>query len=153
MNIVLIEPEIPPNTGNIARLCAATGSLLHLVGPLGFRLHDRALRRAGVDYWDEVNIERHTNFEIYLAERNPPRIFLFSTRGKRSIYEEEFYAGDSFVFGSEGKGLSDGLLDMYPNSILQIPMQTDRVRSLNLANSVSIVLYEALRQINVKMQA
>lgn len=147
ISVVLVEPEIPPNTGNIARLCAATGSPLHLIGPLGFRLHDRAVRRAGVDYWDAVNITRHVNFSTYLTSVQPPRLFLFSTRGSRSIYDVEFTPGDNLVFGSEGSGLSDQLLDMYPEEqIIQIPMRTDIVRSLNLANAVSIALYEALRQ-------
>jgi len=148
LSVVLIEPEIPPNTGNIARLCAATGSLLHLVGPLGFRLHDRALRRAGVDYWDEVDISRHVNFEAYLAAQTPPRFYLFSTQGTRSCYDVEYHPGDALVFGSEGHGLPDALLEAWPDCVLQIPMRTDRVRSLNLANAASIVLYEALRQIN-----
>ncbi|HEY3379170.1 MAG TPA: tRNA (cytidine(34)-2'-O)-methyltransferase [Armatimonadota bacterium] len=146
-SVVLIEPEIPPNTGNIARLCAATGAELHLVGPLGFRLHDRALRRAGVDYWDAVNVQRHINFDGYLAEQKPPRFFLFSTQGERSHFDVTYQPGDALVFGSEGKGLSDTLLAAWPERIIQIPMRTDRVRSLNLANSVSIALYEALRQV------
>ena len=149
-SIVLVEPEIPQNTGNIARLCAATGSPLHLVGPLGFQTHDRALRRAGVDYWDAVDITREVNFQQYLANRRPPRFFLFSTAGERSIYDVAYQPGDAFVFGSEGKGLSDSLLDAYPDCVLQIPMKTDRVRSLNLANTESIVLYEALRQVNCR---
>ena len=150
LSVVLVEPEIPPNTGNIARLCAATASPLHLVGPLGFHLHDRALRRAGVDYWDAVNIHRHVNFTDYLAAQAPTRFFLFSTRGEHSHFATNFRPGDALVFGSEGSGLPDALLDAYPDAILQIPMRIDRVRSLNLANAVAIVLYEALRQINCR---
>ena len=149
-SVVLVEPEIPQNTGNIARLCAATGSPLHLVGPLGFQTHDRALRRAGVDYWDAVQVSREVNFAQYLEERQPPRFFLFSTAGERSFFDVEYQPGDAFVFGSEGKGLPDALLAAYPDRVLQIPMKTERVRSLNLANSVSIVLYEALRQVNYR---
>lgn len=149
LSVVLVEPEIPPNTGNIARLCAATGAPLHLVGKLGFRLHDRALRRAGVDYWDAVDVTRHANFETYLTVAQPPRFFLFSTAGAQSHFDVTYQPGDAFVFGSEGAGLSDALLQRWPDRILQIPMRTDKVRSLNLANSVAIVLYEALRQLHM----
>jgi len=145
--IVLVEPEIPQNTGNIARLCAATGSPLHLVGPLGFQTHDRALRRAGVDYWESVDLTRHANFERYLEVARPPRFFLFSTAGERSYFDVDYHSGDAFVFGSEGRGLPDSLLEAYPDQVLQIPMRTDRVRSLNLANAAAIVLYEGLRQV------
>jgi tRNA (cytidine/uridine-2'-O-)-methyltransferase len=147
LDIVLVEPEIPPNTGNIARLCAATGSPLSLVGPLGFRLHDRALRRAGVDYWDAVHIARYADFHAYREARRPPRCFFFSTRGARSHFDVRYAPGDALVFGSESRGLPDALLDAWPDSVIQIPMRTDRVRSLNLANAVAIVLYEALRQL------
>jgi len=147
-SVVLVEPEIPQNTGNIARLCAATGSPLHLVGPLGFRLHDRAVKRAGVDYWDAVNVNRHMNFDAFLQARQSPRLFLFSTRGMRSHFDVAYQPGDALVFGSEGSGLPDYLLDAWPERVVQIPMRTECVRSLNLANSVAIVLYEALRQIN-----
>lgn len=149
-SVVLVEPEIPPNTGNIARLCAATGTPLHLVGHLGFHPHDRNLRRAGVDYWDEVNIHRHVSIDAYLETAIPPHFYLFSTRGERSHFEANFHPGDAFIFGKESAGLSDELLDKYPDNVLQIPMRIDKVRSLNLANSVSIVLYEALRQNNYR---
>ena len=148
--IVLVEPEIPQNTGNIARLCAATGSPLHLVGPLGFQIHDRALRRAGVDYWEAVDITRQVSFDAYLENARPPRFFLFSTAGQQSLYDVRFQPGDAFVFGSESAGLPDRLLDAYPDRVLQIPMQTHRVRSLNLANTASIALYEGLRQVNIR---
>lgn len=148
LSVVLVEPEIPPNTGNIARLCAATGSPLHLVGKLGFRLHDRALRRAGVDYWEAVDVARHASFDAYLETTQPPRFFLFSTAGPQSHFDITYQPGDALIFGSEGAGLSDALLDRWPTQLVQIPMRTDRVRSLNLANSVSIVLYEALRQLH-----
>jgi len=151
LGVVLVEPEIPPNTGNIARLCAAVGSPLHLVGALGFRLHDRALRRAGVDYWDAVDVHRHVDFATYLATACPPRLFLFSTRGERAHYDVGYQPGDALVFGSESRGLPDALLDAFPEQIIQIPMRTDVVRSLNLANSVAIALYEALRQIHTGM--
>jgi tRNA (cytidine/uridine-2'-O-)-methyltransferase len=148
--MVLVEPEIPPNTGNIARLCVATGTPLHLVGPLGFQLHDRALRRAGVDYWESVDVTRHRNFADFLRRAEPPRVFLFSTAGARSYFDVAFEPGDAFVFGSESRGLPDALLEAYPDRVLQIPMHTEQVRSLNLANSASIVLYEALRQVHAR---
>lgn len=144
--IALVEPEIPPNTGNIARLCAATGTPLHLVGPLGFRLYDRDLKRAGLDYWDHVAVTRHDDlpaFERVLAQK---RFFLFSTRGTRPYTEANFESGDMLVFGSETRGLPAALLERYPETLLTIPMMNDKVRSLNLANTAAIVLYEALRQ-------
>jgi len=146
VEVVLVEPEIPQNTGNIARLCAAVGSPLHLVGPLGFQTHDRALRRAGVDYWDQVDLTRHATFDAYLAAQAPPRVFLFSTAGTRAHFDVAYRPGDALVFGSESRGLPDHLLARYPAHLLQIPMRTDRVRSLNLANAVAIAVYEALRQ-------
>jgi tRNA (cytidine/uridine-2'-O-)-methyltransferase len=147
LRVALVEPEIPPNTGNIARLCAAVGSPLHLIGPLGFRLHDRALRRAGVDYWDAVNVHRHATVAEFLHDAAPPRVWLFSTRGARSHFDVSYAPGDALVFGSESRGLDDALLDAYPEQVVQIPMRTDQVRSLNLANAVAIAVYEALRQL------
>ncbi len=147
LQVALVEPEIPPNTGNIARLCAAVGAPLHLIGPLGFRLHDRALRRAGVDYWDAVNVTRHAVFADYLRDAAPSRVWLFSTRGERSHFDARYAPGDALVFGSESHGLDDALLDAYPEQVIQIPMCTDHVRSLNLANAVAIAVYEALRQL------
>jgi tRNA (cytidine/uridine-2'-O-)-methyltransferase len=144
--VALVEPEIPPNTGNIARLCAATGSPLHLVEPLGFRLTDHAVQRAGLDYWDSVRIVRHMNFAAFRAGVAPARLFFFSTRARRSYLEAAYQPGDVLVFGSEHRGLADDILDAHPEQVFGIPMQADKVRSLNLANSVSIVLYEALRQ-------
>lgn len=153
LSVVLVEPEIPPNTGNIARLCAATGARLHLVGPLGFRLHDRAVRRAGVDYWEAVDIRRHRSFAEYLAAECPRALRLFSTRGSRSLFDVSYAPGDALVFGSESHGLPDELLGAYPEAVVQIPMRTDLVRSLNLANSAAIALYEALRQIDASQPA
>ena len=144
--VALVEPEIPPNTGNIARLCAATGSPLHLVEPLGFRLTDHAVQRAGLDYWDAVEIIRHMNFEAFRESVGPARLLLFSTKGKRSYLDAAYRPGDVLVFGSEHQGLSEEILNAYPDQVFGIPIRTDKVRSLNLANAVSIVLYEALRQ-------
>ena len=145
-HVVLVEPEIPPNTGNIARLCAATGSTLHLVGQLGFRLNDRELKRAGLDYWDSVNMVRHQTFREFTAALPASRLFFYSTRGDRSYSAVEYEPGDALVFGSETSGLPDEILDANPGRVLAIPMRTDHVRSLNLATAVGIVLYEALRQ-------
>ena len=147
VQVVLVEPEIPQNTGNIARLCAATGAPLHLVGPLGFQVHDRAVRRAGLDYWDAVDLHRHVNFEEYLLAAQPTTFYLFSTSGPRSHFTPAYHPGDALIFGCETHGLPAPLLTTWPDRVLQIPMQTAHVRSLNLANSVAIALYEALRQI------
>ena len=149
LNIALIEPEIPPNTGNIARLCAATGTRLHLIEPLGFQLTSAQLRRAGLDYWDSVDITRHVSLEAFHTLQHLPRCFYFSTRAKRSYTEVVYRPGDTLVFGSESKGLPDAVLDAHPEHTLGIPILTEHVRSLNLANAVAIVLYEALRQISI----
>lgn len=146
MNVVLVEPQIPPNTGNIARLCAATGVPLHLVGSLGFRLTDRYLKRAGLDYWDYVQLERHPSLRKYLAEISSADVFFFSKKGGESYVNADFHGGSSLVFGSETKGLPDWVFEEHEDRIWRIPIFEPRVRSLNLSSSVSIVLYEALRQ-------
>lgn len=143
-HVVLVEPEIPPNTGAIARTCGATQSPLHLVGPLGFRIDDHAVRRAGLDYWDLVEIHRHRTFEAF-EESNPDRrIHLFSARASRSYLDAAFQPGDALVFGRESVGLPPELLQDRQN-VWAIPT-LGAVRSLNLSNAVAIVLYEALRQ-------
>ena len=147
LHVVLVEPEIPPNTGNIARLCAGTGTVLHLVEPLGFHLTDSALRRAGLDYWDSVEMVRHASFEAFQSSQPTTRMFFLSTRGPASYTSARYAAGDALVFGSESRGLPQDLLDAHPDSVFSIQMRTEHVRSLNLATSVGIVLYEALRQI------
>ncbi len=149
LNIVLLEPDIPQNTGNIARLCAATGTTLNLIEPLGFQLTDKAVKRAGLDYWDAVDITRHASFEIFLQskiENRQSKMLLFSTNGSKSYTEAEYRPGDYLIFGSESKGLPLDLLEAHPNDVYNIPIQLENVRSLNLANAASIVLYEALRQ-------
>jgi len=146
-SIVLVEPEIPQNTGNIARLCAATGSALHLVGPLGFQLSSNRLRRAGLDYWDSVTLVRHPTWDAFEQEEGAGRNWLFSTRGQRIYTSARFQPGDRLVFGSESKGLPEALLEAHEDQILAVPMRTEHVRSLNLAGTVSLVLYEALRQV------
>ena len=147
MNIVLVEPEIPPNTGNVARLCAATRSRLHLVGPLGFRLDDSTLKRAGMDYWRQVDWRTWDDwaaFEAALPER--ARLWLVE-QGEARRYDEAVFEPDDFlVFGRETAGLPPALLEKFPEQVLSIPMLNPESRSLNLANSVSVVLYEALRQ-------
>jgi tRNA (cytidine/uridine-2'-O-)-methyltransferase len=154
LEVVLVEPEIPPNTGNVARLCAATASVLHLVGRLGFRIDAHAVRRAGLDYWDLVELHQHRDLDA--AERNirarlapgvePPRTYLFSGHATRSYLDVKFQEGDVLVFGRESDGLDRQLISARPADVVGIPM-IGAVRSLNLANAVSIVLYEALRQL------
>ncbi len=148
-HVVLIEPEIPPNTGNIGRLCLATGAHLHLVGPLGFSLDDRALRRAGLDYWAEVKVTRWDSLDqLRAAQPAEARWFFLTTKTERAYWDVAFRAGDFLVFGRETKGLPEPLLAANAASCLTIPMQPE-TRSLNLATAVGIVLYEAMRQISV----
>ena len=147
MNIVLVEPEIPPNTGNVARLCAATRSRLHLVGPLGFRLDDSTLKRAGMDYWRQVDWltwDDWATFETTLPAG--ARIWLVEQGVARRYDEAVFEPEDYLVFGRETAGLPPALMEKFPEQVLSIPMFNTESRSLNLANSVSVVLYEALRQ-------
>ncbi|GFE60898.1 tRNA (cytidine(34)-2'-O)-methyltransferase [Geobacter sp. AOG2] len=145
-NIVLVEPEIPPNTGNIARLCAATGSILHLVGPLGFSIDDKHLKRAGLDYWKHVTVRRWDTLEALQASTSQSRFFYLSTKVARSYLKAAFRPGDFLVFGKETKGLPEALLNSNPDTCITIPMPAGAVRSLNLSTSAGIVLYEALRQ-------
>ena len=147
LSVALIEPEIPPNTGNIARLCGATFTPLHLVGKLGFRTDDKAVRRAGLDYWNEVEIHYHLNIEALYAALPQTRFLYFTTKAERRYTSFEYEAGDCLVFGSETRGLPEDLLRANWDRALTIPMPNPRVRSLNLATSVGIVLYEALRQL------
>lgn len=147
LSVALIEPEIPPNTGNIARLCAATFTPLHLVGKLGFRVDDKAVRRAGLDYWSEVDVHRHLNLAEFYKSLPTSRFLYFTTKAERSYTDFEYNAGDCLVFGRETKGLPEDLLRANWDRCLTIPMPNARVRSLNLATSVAIALYEALRQL------
>ncbi|MCA1850153.1 MAG: tRNA (cytidine(34)-2'-O)-methyltransferase [Acidobacteria bacterium] len=147
INVALVEPEIPPNTGNIARLCAATRAPLHIVGVAGFRLDDRATRRAGLDYWPEVILHRHRGLDA-LYEALPTARFLYlTTKAERAYFDWRFAPDDCLVFGRETRGLPEEVLRANWDRCLTIPMLNPRVRSLNLATSVAIVLYEALRQI------
>ncbi len=145
-NIVLIEPEIPPNTGNIARLCAATGAVLHLVGKLGFSIDDRYLKRAGLDYWEFVSLKQWPDLAALQASVPDGRFFYLSTKVARSYLQAGFQPGDFIVFGKETKGLPEDLLAANPDTSITIPMPAESVRSLNLSTSAGIVLYEALRQ-------
>ncbi|WP_169083843.1 tRNA (uridine(34)/cytosine(34)/5-carboxymethylaminomethyluridine(34)-2'-O)-methyltransferase TrmL [Paenibacillus sp. PL91] len=144
-HIVLVEPEIPANTGNISRTCAATGTILHLVRPLGFDTDDRTLKRAGLDYWHSVHIEYHDSFDEVLAKYPQGRFFYASTKARKLYSQFEYQDGDFFVFGKETKGLPQELIDANMDNCIKMPM-TDTVRSLNLSNSAAIIVYEALRQ-------
>ena len=147
LHVALVEPEIPPNTGNIARLCAATFTPLHLVGRLGFRTDDKAVRRAGLDYWNEVEIHYHLNLAALDESMCGSRLLYFTTKAERTYIDNHYAAGDCLVFGSETRGLPEELLRENWDRCLTIPMPNREVRSLNLATSVGIVLYEALRQL------
>lgn len=146
-HIVLIEPEIPPNTGNIARLCGATGTILHLVGKLGFSIDDKHLKRAGLDYWDAVDVRQWASLEA-LQENFPlGRFWYTSKKADKSHVKADFRAGDFLVFGKETLGLSEELLRLNPEHAIRIPILSPAVRSLNLSTAAGIVLYEALRQV------
>jgi tRNA (cytidine/uridine-2'-O-)-methyltransferase len=145
-HVVLYQPEIPPNTGNIIRLCANTGSTLHLVHPLGFDVSDKRLRRAGLDYREFADVRQHADFQGFLDAVTPQRWFALSTRGRQRHDQVDFRDGDAFVFGPETRGLPQSMLDeLPPERRLRLPMRPG-VRSLNLSNSVAVVVYEAWRQ-------
>lgn len=149
IHIVLVEPEIPPNTGNIARSCAATGAQLHLVKPLGFSIDDRSLKRAGLDYWPFVKLEVHESQEEFLHSYEGRRMYLATTKGVHRHTDVQFQDEDMILFGRETKGLPKDFIAKHQENTLRIPMSADtRLRSLNLANSVNIVLFEALRQLD-----
>ncbi len=147
MHVVLVEPEIPPNTGNVARLCAATRTVLHLIEPFGFRLEDRDLRRAGMDYWEQVEWHRWRSWAEFDRHRPPgTRLWLVESGGPRCYADVVYGAGDFLVFGRETAGLPRALLEQHRPQWIRIPMANPASRSLNLSNCVAIVLYEALRQ-------
>ena len=150
LNVVLVEPEIPPNTGNVGRLCLATGARLHLVKPLGFSLDDKALRRAGLDYWNEVQVTLWDSIEQLIASQaEGTRFFYLTTKAARPYWDEQFADGDFLVFGRETKGLPETLLATNRDACLTIPMPGS-TRSLNLATAAGIVLYEAVRQLSAR---
>jgi tRNA (cytidine/uridine-2'-O-)-methyltransferase len=143
--VVLVEPEIPPNTGSIARTCAATQTPLHLIEPLGFRIDDRSLKRAGIDYWHLVDVHTHPSFDAFRAQHATTRLHFLSSEAERSYLDADFAPGDALVFGKESVGLPRELLRAHPERVWGIPM-SGGVRSLNLSNAVAIVLFEALRR-------
>ncbi len=148
LHVVLIEPEIPPNTGNIGRLCLATGSHLHLIKPLGFSLDDRELKRAGLDYWKDVKVTVWEDFEsMQAAQDSGMRFFFLTTKSRRPYWDAQFQDGDAVVFGRESKGLPEALLAANADRCLTIPMVPSSVRSLNLSTSAGIVVYEVMRQL------
>jgi tRNA (cytidine/uridine-2'-O-)-methyltransferase len=148
LHIALWEPEIPPNTGNIARSCAATGATLHLIGRLGFQLDDRSLRRAGVDYWNEVEVHRHDTLAQLEAACPGAAIYCLTTEATQLYTQVAYQPGDVLLFGSESRGLPEEVLARYAGRAVTIPMPAGRVRNLNLATAVGIVLYEGLRQLH-----
>ncbi|MBI2986865.1 MAG: tRNA (uridine(34)/cytosine(34)/5-carboxymethylaminomethyluridine(34)-2'-O)-methyltransferase TrmL [Deltaproteobacteria bacterium] len=147
MHIVLYQPEIPPNTGSIARLCAATNTPLHLVAPLGFKIDDKHLRRAGLDYWKYVDVRCHDSWKDFLREHGRKQLLYFSKKATQSYTTARYRKENFLVFGPETRGLPQELLDANADRAYRIPMMGQGVRSLNLSNAVSIVLYEALRQL------
>ncbi len=151
LRIVLVHPAIPQNTGNIARLTAATGAELHLIEPLGFQIDEKQVRRAGLDYWPEVDLRTHSDWESFLTTTEEPgrRLWFFSTKANRSYFQESFADGDYLVFGSETAGLDPSFHKRYPEQLLRIPMSNPKVRSLNLANATAAVLFEARRQLGI----
>ena len=148
IHIVLVEPEIPPNTGNVARSCAATGAVLHLVKPLGFSIDDKSLKRAGLDYWPYVSLEVHESLGEFMEKYDGKRMYLATTKGGMIYTDAAFEDGDMILFGKETAGLPKDFIAEHEDTAIRIPMSEDtRLRSLNLSNSVNIILFEALRQI------
>ena len=145
LNVVLLEPEIPANTGNIGRTCVATGTSLHLIEPLGFRMDEKSIRRAGMDYWKDLDVHRYMNFEEFQAKNPDAKIWFATTKAKKIYTEAAFGPEDYIMFGKESAGIPEEILIEHEENCIRIPMFPD-IRSLNLSNSVAIVLYEALRQ-------
>ena len=145
MNIVLHQPEIPQNTGNIGRTCVATGTSLHLIEPLGFRLDEKSIKRAGMDYWQHLDVHRYVNFEDFLEKNPGAKIWMATTKAKHTYSDVKFGENDFIMFGKESAGIPEEILVDYEDTCIRIPM-LPKIRSLNLSNSVAIVLYEALRQ-------
>jgi tRNA (cytidine/uridine-2'-O-)-methyltransferase len=147
LNIVLIEPEIPTNTGNIGRLSLATGSNLHLVKPYGFEISDSRLKRAGLDYWKHINLFEYDGVDEFFAEHSDKELAFYSSHGSRSYLELEYSENQFLVFGKESVGLSNSITERNSEKLFQIPLYSEHIRSLNLANSVAVALYEGLRQL------
>jgi tRNA (cytidine/uridine-2'-O-)-methyltransferase len=145
INIVMVEPEIPQNTGNVARTCAATGARLHLVGPMGFTIDDKKLKRAGLDYWEYLDITLHDSFEDYLSIRKPSALRFLSTKGGKTLYDTTYPEGCALIFGCESAGLPKDYYLRYAKDLVTIPMPGEHGRSLNLSNAVAVAAYEAYR--------
>ena len=145
IHIVLHEPEIPANTGNIGRSCVATGSVLHLIGPLGFSISDKMLKRAGLDYWDKLDVRLYDDFQDFLEKNPGARIYMATTKARQTYTDVRYEDGAYIMFGKESAGIPEEILMDYPETAVRIPMVADN-RSLNLSNAVSVILYEALRQ-------
>lgn len=149
LNIVLHEPEMPANTGNIGRSCVITGARLHLIEPMGFNLSEKMLKRAGLDYWPRLDVTTYADYDDFLAKNPDARIFYATTKAKHRYTDVEFHDGDYIMFGKESAGIPEEILIKHPDQCIRIPMLPEE-RSLNLSNSVSIILYEALRQLDFK---
>ncbi len=149
LNIVLHEPEMPANTGNIGRSCVITGARLHLIEPMGFNLSEKMLKRAGLDYWPRLDVTTYTDYDDFLTKNPDARIFYATTKAKHRYTDVEFHDGDYIMFGKESAGIPEEILIKHPDQCIRIPMLPEE-RSLNLSNSVSIILYEALRQLDFK---
>ncbi len=150
LNVVLVEPEIPQNTGSIGRLCLATQSTLHLVEPLGFEITHSKLKRAGLDYWEHLKVYRHSSLEVFINSLpvDAPKVF-FSKKAGNTVFEYPFKSGTYLIFGKETAGLPDWVINSFSMNTVRVPMYDARVRSLNLANTVSIAVYEAIRQLGM----
>jgi len=149
LNVVLLNPEIPTNTGNIGRLCLASGSKLHLIKPLGFEITDSRLKRAGLDYWQHLDVIYYADFEDFIAKNSNGRLHFFSSHASNTVWDLKFDQNDFIIFGKESVGLPKSITDFYKDNCYKIPMYSPKIRSLNLANAVSIVVYEGLRQLAV----
>ena len=148
LHVALVEPEIPPNTGNVARLCAATGCALHLIEPLGFAIDDRELKRAGLDYWDRLDVVVHPSLTAFLEISASAGRWFFSTRGRVRYTDAAYQYGDVLVFGKETRGLPDELLERFPDRILRLPMRANSTRSINLSTAAGIATYRALEALD-----
>jgi tRNA (cytidine/uridine-2'-O-)-methyltransferase len=151
-SIVLVCPEIPHNTGAIGRLAVGLGVKLHLIKPLGFRLDDKSVSRAGLDYWQHLDVEIHDSWEQYLSKEKPNKLFMLSTHGEKSLYSCEFEKGSALVFGNESSGLPKDFYSRYKEMLFKIPMPGEYARSINLANAVSVAAYECFRQLQCNLQ-
>ncbi len=151
LNVVLVEPEIPQNTGSVGRLCLATGTTLHLVEPMAFEITHSRLKRAGLDYWEHLKVQMHASLDAFMAFMPPeaPKVF-FTKKAGHTLFQHQFEPGTFLIFGKETMGLPDELVNRYPAESIRIPMYDARVRSLNLANAVSVGVYEAIRQLDLR---